>query len=485
MNDKILVPQSWYSFTGKAEEALSCCSYCNLISSLLNQALSNKRQNKRDKVLANIKFFLEGKGYTNIDNAQKELPSIIKTLDYDNMWSYTVDSLRHLLRVLISYKNEIITIINEKISQSNDEWEKQEWIEKDCDNKEYIKILWNFFDIPSEDFQKLEDLYKEETSEKKKEVHEKRTERWAIDDNMTLEEVNKLWWKFLVDKPSDSNNTRNNKAFLRKNISYWTYKKYERNKWVITDRSSWWEEIKGDEVIKAIHDPSYKIKYINKQEKECEVSLEDVERTKNYLEEIAILCKIKFLENRLYILINHSEIFLKHGQDECILIFFDDDINKLNIENNDLLKWGEELWWGKFLSLYLGISSLIANLEVGERSKKMQDFISFIREKWINKANEFIEKEQKKVVDWVVSKIKKQKRRGNNFWKINTSDWYNPWEIIEGIPRMFELIQTLGIWEKIKEYLKPSDSFAEKSRFGDDDELRQRKETSIIKERLN
>jgi|GEM_PF-1338166 len=50
---------------------------------------------------------------------------------------------------------------------------------------------------------------------------------------------------------------------------------------------------------------------------------------------------------------------------------------------------------------------------------------------------------------------------------------------------MFELIQTLGIWEKIKEYLKPSDSFAEKSRFGDDDELRQRKETSIIKERLN
>gem|GEM_PF-1303738 len=55
------------------------------------------------------------------------------------------------------------------------------------------------------------------------------------------------------------------------------------------------------------------------------------------------MCKIKFLENRLYILINHSEIFLKHGQDECILIFFDDDINKLNIENNDLLKWGEEL----------------------------------------------------------------------------------------------------------------------------------------------
>lgn len=92
---------------------------------------------------------------------------------------------------------------------------------------------------------------------------------------------------------------------------------------------------------------------------------------------------------------------------------------------------------------------------------------------------DYIPELETQIVSWNTLQ-KENMRKKNNELPNNKSAWYNPWEIIEGIPKMFELIQTLGIWEKIKEYLKPSDSFAEKSRSSDVVELKPKKETSIF-----
>ncbi len=62
-------------------------------------------------------------------------------------------------------------------------------------------------------------------------------------------------------------------------------------------------------------------------------------------------------------------------------------------------------------------------------------------------------------------------------------DYYNPLKILVAIPIFWELIcekadQVLS-WEnleKVKEYFAPANSFPEKSRFGDSDELKVRKE---------
>ncbi len=409
MSDKILVPQSWYNLTGKAKEALSDWDYGSQISSLLNQALSSTRQNKRDEVLADVKVFLGEKGYTNTDSVEEKLPGIIKTLDYHNMWNHTVDSLRHLLRVLVSYKNEIITIINEKTSQLTDEWEAKELIPKDCDNKEYIKILWTFFNIPSEDFQKLEDLYKEETSEKKKEVHEKRTERWTIDDNMTLEEANQLWWEFLVDKPSDNDNVKKNKAFLRENISYWTYKKYERErKWIIPMSSSdyWWIELSTDEVAKVSSNPEYKIPFKDKYDRDEYVLLSEIELISwNALDWVAEMLNFESIQKRLSLIKNNIDIF-KEDRGTGKYFFFD-VINDLNIEN----EWGNELWWDRFIDFYSKINSLRLKLSYDEKINKV---IECIRACWIKKtADSVIEKWKLPDITW--GKVKRYLATSNIF----------------------------------------------------------------------
>jgi hypothetical protein len=239
----------------------------------------------------------------------------------------------------------------------------------------------------------------------------KSTKKEQITDIITLEEANRFWWSFLVDSEYYSLNTRKVKKFFRRNFSVWEYRSYEKKrKWYITDElNSYWTEVSEEEVLKAKNNEWYKIKYNNKEGKSREVLLKYVDLRRNYLDGIAILCNADFLEKRLDIIKNHSDIFLEDGQHDCILIFFYVYINNLGIKNEELLEWGNKLWWEKFLELYLDIRSLISGLEVSKKERKMEDFITYIKEKWIEKAQKFIEREEKKVVNWIRIKLKIKK----------------------------------------------------------------------------